>query len=260
MLSQEANGLAWALFSIVLFGSFAVPIKTPAMQQARVQPVIIQVYKSTACFVTSWFVLLLRDFKFSYWGVIGAVIWVLNGIAAIAAVQHAGIGVSQATWSAVTSKSHVCELQTTAFISSLSSYAESSLRFILFVLSFFLCRATVIVSFVWGTVYYREALPHWNLALLGILLMTLGVSMVGFLSSGGSKASGSSSRHQQRGLTSYALVGDNSKGSDLEDEENRHGHKEYSLHGNPKGKQSECFQSSTRLSDNLTVLPRSHRI
>ena len=76
MVTTEASGLAWALASILFFGSFAVPIKTPAMQQARVQPIIIQVYKSTACFTTSFFVLLLRDFKFSYWGVLGAAIWV----------------------------------------------------------------------------------------------------------------------------------------------------------------------------------------
>ena len=106
MVSTEATGLAWALASVFLFGSFAVPIKTPAMQQARVHPIVIQCYKSTACFVTSFLVLLLRDFKFSYWGVLGAGIWVLNGIAAIAAVQCAGIGVSQAIWSAVTSKLH----------------------------------------------------------------------------------------------------------------------------------------------------------
>ena len=68
MVSTEATGLAWALASVFLFGSFAVPIKTPAMQQARVHPIVIQCYKSTACFVTSFLVLLLRDFKFSYWG------------------------------------------------------------------------------------------------------------------------------------------------------------------------------------------------
>ena len=76
MVSNEGAGLAWTLASIVLFGSFAVPIKTPAMQQARVHPIVIQVYKSTACFTTSFLVLLLRDFKFSLWGVLGAGIWV----------------------------------------------------------------------------------------------------------------------------------------------------------------------------------------
>ena len=80
VVGSESAGLTWALASVLLFGSFAVPIKTPTMQQARVHPIVIQVYKSTACFFTSWLVLLVRDFKFSYWGLVGALIWVLNGI------------------------------------------------------------------------------------------------------------------------------------------------------------------------------------
>ncbi|QDZ24882.1 hypothetical protein HOP50_15g74250 [Chloropicon primus] len=190
MVATEASGLAWALASILFFGSFAVPIKTPAMQQARVHPIIIQVYKSTACFTTSFFVLLLRDFKFSYWGVIGAAIWVLNGIAAIAAVQCAGLGVSQATWSAV----------------------------------------TIVVSFVWGTCYYREDLPHWNLAVLGIVLMTGGVSAVGIISSGRIGGPRTSSKPMEEGTNlrgvSYAKL-EEGKGSDVEDEggriKSRHG-------------------------------------
>ena len=140
---SESAGLTWALASVLLFGSFAVPIKTPTMQQARVHPIVIQVYKSTACFFTSWLVLLVRDFKFSYWGLVGALIWVLNGIAAIAAVQCAGLGVSQAVWSAV----------------------------------------TIVVSFLWGAFYYQDDLAHWDLAFFGIALMTAGVSGVGIISS-----------------------------------------------------------------------------
>lgn len=186
----------WALCSIVLFGSFAVPIKTPAMQQARVHPVIIQVYKSTACFTSSWLVLLLRKFTFSYWGVVGAAIWVLNGIAAIAAVQCAGLGVSQATWSAV----------------------------------------TIIVSFVWGTCYYHDELPHWNLALFGILLMTLGVSSVGVLSSSSSAPASSAARQQQGELISHVNYTklEDSKGSDLEDDTG-HGKDYVPRHGSSRG-------------------------
>ncbi|WZN66814.1 transmembrane protein TMEM144 [Chloropicon roscoffensis] len=182
MVSTEATGLAWALASVFLFGSFAVPIKTPAMQQARVHPIVIQCYKSTACFVTSFLVLLLRDFKFSYWGVLGAGIWVLNGIAAIAAVQCAGIGVSQAIWSAV----------------------------------------TIVVSFVWGTCYYRENIPRLNLAILGVVLMTGGVSSVGVVSSGQTLRSllkpQDGADRRDRGLVSYTKL-EEGKGSDVEEDE-----------------------------------------
>ncbi len=51
-----AGGLAWAAASALLFGSFAVPIKSPAMTAARVDPTVIQCYKSLACFTTSWLV------------------------------------------------------------------------------------------------------------------------------------------------------------------------------------------------------------
>ena len=69
-------GYFWAASSAVLFGSFAVPIKTPAMVAARVDPAVIQAYKSMSCFLSSWLVLLFRPFQFSYWGIVGAAIWV----------------------------------------------------------------------------------------------------------------------------------------------------------------------------------------
>jgi hypothetical protein len=50
----------------VFFGSFGVPIKSPAIVDAQVDPVIFQCYKTAACFSTCWLALLFVDFKFTW--------------------------------------------------------------------------------------------------------------------------------------------------------------------------------------------------
>lgn len=40
-----------------------------------------------------------QDFKFTLWGVAGAALWVINGMAAIVAIRRAGLAVSQTLWS-----------------------------------------------------------------------------------------------------------------------------------------------------------------
>ena len=96
---SETIGFFYAFLSVLFFGSFGVPIKTPAVVKAQVDPVVFQCYKTTACFCTSWLALFFVDFKFTWWGVVGAAIWVVNGTVAIIAVQKAGLSVAQALWS-----------------------------------------------------------------------------------------------------------------------------------------------------------------
>ena len=42
----------------------------------QVEPVVIQCYKTAACFATCWLALLLTDFTFTPWGIVGGLIWV----------------------------------------------------------------------------------------------------------------------------------------------------------------------------------------
>lgn len=42
----------------------------------QVDPVIIQCYKTSACFATCWLALALTDFTFTPWGILGGLIWV----------------------------------------------------------------------------------------------------------------------------------------------------------------------------------------
>lgn len=71
------------------------------MVKANVDPLVFQTYKTAAVFLSSWLVLLYRPFYFSYWGIIGAIIWVPAGAGAVTAVRYAGLGVSQGIWSGI---------------------------------------------------------------------------------------------------------------------------------------------------------------
>ena len=62
---DSTTGFAAALASTLFFGSFGVPIKSPAIVKAQVDPVVFQCYKTTACFCSSWLALLFVDFKFT---------------------------------------------------------------------------------------------------------------------------------------------------------------------------------------------------
>ncbi len=42
----------------------------------QVQPLVVQGYKSAACFATCWLALLATPLKFTWWGTVGAGIWV----------------------------------------------------------------------------------------------------------------------------------------------------------------------------------------
>lgn len=69
---------------------------------------VFQLYKTTACFATCWLALAWVDFRFTWWGVVGAAIWVVNGTLAIVAVQKAGLGIAQSIWSGLSSTHFPC--------------------------------------------------------------------------------------------------------------------------------------------------------
>ena len=106
------GGLFYAFLATLFFGSFAVPIKTRRVVQCRIDPVAFQCYKTAAVFATSLFVPLFLDngdddddggqssgIRFTWWGVVGATVWVVNGTVAIMAVQRCGLSAAQAYWS-----------------------------------------------------------------------------------------------------------------------------------------------------------------
>jgi len=132
------------LGSNIFFGSFGVPIKSPAVVAAKVDPVVFQLYKSTACFTTCWLALLYVDFKITIWGFVGAAIWVVNGTLAILAIQKAGLGVAQSTWSGL----------------------------------------SIFVSFFWGAVVFGEPVRSMTSCLFALVLMAAGMLGLALAASG----------------------------------------------------------------------------
>jgi hypothetical protein len=61
-------GYLAVLGSIVAWGLFAVPIKSKRVVEANIDPVVFQVYFSVAVFVSSWLVLAVVPFTFTWWG------------------------------------------------------------------------------------------------------------------------------------------------------------------------------------------------
>lgn len=137
-MDEVVLGMLAAIGSLLFFGSYAVPIKMPAA--LSLDPFVFQFYKSTTCFLTSWLVLLYTPFKFTWWGILGALIWVTNGVLAIVAVRWAGIGVSQSLWSGL----------------------------------------TLFTAYIWGAYVLKEPLKNHSLSILALVVMALGMIGVGF--------------------------------------------------------------------------------
>ncbi|CAL8461758.1 g1289 [Coccomyxa elongata] len=135
-----AIGLATAIGSAAAFGSFGVPIKCRRILDAKVDPLAYQCYKSLVCFLTSWLVLTYNHFRFTWWGTVGASIWVVNGVCAIIAIQKAGLGITQTTWSAL----------------------------------------SIFVSFIWGAFVFHEPIKSLPLSFVGLILMAIGMAGLGF--------------------------------------------------------------------------------
>eukprot|EP00899_Mesostigma_viride_P017118 jgi/Mesvir1/25407/Mv01441-RA.1 len=129
------GGIA-VLGSILFFGSFGVPIKSPAVIAAKVDPIVYQAYKTFACFATCWLVLIYTDLKFTKWGFVGAAIWVVNGTCAIVAIRWAGLSVAQSLWSGL----------------------------------------SIFVSFLWGAYVFAEPIVDMPLTLLALAFMAAGMA------------------------------------------------------------------------------------
>ena len=73
-----------------------------SLVRARARVVVLslwasQTYKSFWCFVTSWLVVPFTGGKVQYtpWGIVSALFWVPAGVAAVIAVEHSGLALSQ---------------------------------------------------------------------------------------------------------------------------------------------------------------------
>jgi glucose uptake protein GlcU len=112
-----------------------------------------QCYKSFACFVTSLLSLLAVDYKFTYWGIVGAFVWVINGTVAIVAVQKCGLSTAQTLWSGL----------------------------------------SVFVGFLWGVLVFEEDVRDVAGSAAALVVMSVGMGSMGMVISQNSSSSSSSS-------------------------------------------------------------------
>ncbi|CAK0748964.1 hypothetical protein CVIRNUC_001874 [Coccomyxa viridis] len=134
-------GILAGIGSAISFGSFGVPIKCKQIMDAKVHPFVYQIYKSSVCFLTSFIVLAWNwPAKFTWWGTVGAAIWVLNGVCAIMAIQKCGLGIAQTTYSAL----------------------------------------SIFVAFIWGAFIFHEDIKSLPMAVVGLVLMAIGFAGLGY--------------------------------------------------------------------------------
>jgi hypothetical protein len=101
-----------------------------------INPIIIQLYFSLSIFLSSWLILLYTEFHFTYLGVIGASMWVTSSIMSFLAIKFAGLAIAQGIWSG----------------------------------------AVIIVSFLWGAIYFKEQITSIGAVTGGVILIIIGVS------------------------------------------------------------------------------------
>mmetsp|Transcript_9175 Transcript_9175/g.12755 ORF Transcript_9175/g.12755 Transcript_9175/m.12755 type:complete len:410 (-) Transcript_9175:542-1771(-) len=133
----EACGWAAALVSIFAWGSFGVPVKGKTCSRLNVDPLVMQTYKTSWCFLTSWLVIpvLGVQAKFTYWGIISGLFWVPGATAGIYGIQNAGLAIAVGTWSAL----------------------------------------VVLSSFFWGVFVFHEGVKSFPRACSAVLLLCVGL-------------------------------------------------------------------------------------
>lgn len=161
--------------AVLFFGIMNVPIKIQVVQRTKVDPMVLQLYYAITIFASSWLLLLFNDgkpFHFSYWGVIGAALWVPASIFSIFALRFLGLSIAQGLWSG----------------------------------------ATILVSFLWGSIVFRDPIKNGWLTALGMILLLLGILGVALCksddddSSGGGDVSGSGDSTGGEAVTGHSII------------------------------------------------------
>lgn len=157
------------LVAILFWGTFAVPMKTKAVEDAKLHPFVFQFYMSVGIFLSSWLVLLIEPFAFTKWGTLAAFVWSMGALCTVPAVRDLGVSVGQGVWS--------------GFVA--------------------------VTSFLWGvyghyffSVFAKQDMRDSTLAVIGLALLILGMLGLALLSDGEPKQP----KHLQYGEVQPLLI------------------------------------------------------
>jgi glucose uptake protein GlcU len=137
-------GLIAAFIGVIGFGTFGAPLKGNTANSVNPDPFVLQTYKSTMCFLTSFLVLALgEEYKFSPYGLLSGLLWVIGGASGIFGIRNSGLALSVGTWSGI----------------------------------------TILVSFAWGIFIFDERVISVTRTLFGIVMMICGIIGMAYFSS-----------------------------------------------------------------------------
>jgi len=105
------------------------------VQEAKVSPMVFQVYAAVAVGLTSLLVLTYNKFVWSWWGTLGAGLWMASQPFAFFAINLLGVSLGPAIWAG----------------------------------------ATIAVSFMWGTALFGEPVKSLALCIVAILILVAGI-------------------------------------------------------------------------------------
>jgi len=127
--------------AIIIFGCYGILLKTPAIKEANVDPMIFQVYFSigvAACSLLIWAAAGgAKDPVFSWLGMVFGGIWVVQQVFAFNAVQLVGLAVGPSIWAGL----------------------------------------TMVVSFTWGVTAFGHEVNSWSGSFPALGLLVLGVCL-----------------------------------------------------------------------------------
>ena len=97
---SDQCGLIAAIIAALSYGTYGVPIKET--KKYPVHPFVFQTYKTINMFIFCWTVLLMGiEIRFSYWGLLSGLFWVLGGTCGIISIRYAGMAIAVGTWASV---------------------------------------------------------------------------------------------------------------------------------------------------------------
>eukprot|EP00298_Acanthocystis_sp_HF-20_P012939 c20130_g1_i2.p1 GENE.c20130_g1_i2~~c20130_g1_i2.p1 ORF type:complete len:384 (+),score=163.59 c20130_g1_i2:38-1189(+) len=126
--------------AILAFGCYGVLIKTPAIEDAKVDTMVFQCYYSAGVAIFSlliWIASDVQNFTFSYWGFVFAFLWVICSLTAYNAIRALGYAVGPSIWAGF----------------------------------------TIVVSFVWGTVAFSDPVNNVPGAVCGLIVLISGICL-----------------------------------------------------------------------------------